>query len=174
MHHFPYLSSGLPHRREPGEPPSPLCRTPARVLELQVCSRRKDCSNAVPPARPALPSTPTLRAVFLQDSVIFSKAQALTNLLLSALRFTLMRKKNTLVHQAEFLFAIGGDARILYTLRTMQKCLHTHRHAQSFTNTPTSRAVPEYDGKLIIYVHELTFIHRNTHTSARFILKSNS
>lgn len=138
MHHFPYLSFGLPHRREPGEPPSPLCRIPALVLELQVCSRRKDCSNAVPPAHPALPTTPALHAVFLQDSVIFGKAQALTNLLF-ALQFTLIRKKNTLLHQAEFLFARDwGPMHRFYTRYKQCESVCTHTHTQSYKKTPTS------------------------------------
>lgn len=121
MQHFPYLSLGLPHRRAPGEPPS-VCQMPALVSELQVCSRRKDCSNAAP----AIPTTPAPRAVLLQDSVVLSKAQAPTNLFF-ALQFPLIAKQNTLcTRQSSSFSAIGAGARALYPLPSMQKCSCTH------------------------------------------------
>jgi len=101
MHRFPYLSLGLPHRREPGEPPSPLRRIPAPVLELQVCSRRKDRPDAVPPALPAPPTAPARRALLGQGSRMLSKAQAPANL-----PFTLQfLQEKALLHRAQFLFA---------------------------------------------------------------------
>lgn len=144
--------------------PSLLSRIPALVLELQVCSWRKDCSDAVPPAHPAIPSTEAICAVFLEDSAISSKEQAPTNLLF-ALQLTLIGKKNTLWHRAASLCSQLDFPRYINAKVFAPTCTDpVPQNHPCFTSVGL-----EQDKKLIFYIPEHVFICGNALTSARFI-----
>lgn len=143
--------------------PSLLSRIPALVSELQVCSRRKDCSDAVPPAHPAIPSTAAIRAVFLEDSAISSKEQALANLLCT-LQLTLLRKQNTPGHRAASLCPRSDFPRYINA-----KVFALTRTDPVPQNHPCfTRAGLEQDKKLILSAPEHVLVWGNALTSARF------